>query len=115
MADKIAPGMEFASWSSLPSISETFAKQASGQGFNPLMALAGKALDTMAGSSDTSKKMMGPNVPTNSAPAPGMPGYVAPVIANPVQTDLANPFAPPIQATPNALDLWSNIFKFGGK
>lgn len=67
MADKALPGMEFANWTTVPSISETFAKAAAGQ-FNPLMYAAGYALDQLSGPSDMSKKMMGDAV----APPPAL-------------------------------------------
>jgi hypothetical protein len=67
MADKALPGMEFANWTAVPSISETFAKAATGQ-FNPLMYAAGYALDQLGGSSEMSQKMMGNAVAPPPAP-----------------------------------------------
>tara|TARA_R110000822_G_C15324349_1_gene494036 strand:- start:2870 stop:3238 length:369 start_codon:yes stop_codon:yes gene_type:complete len=122
MAENVKPGMEFANWMSLPSISETLIKQGSGQGFSPLMALAGGALEKMGFGSDTSSKMKGPAI-AGAAPSPNTPDYVPPVVAAP--TDQSTPngapasmyqLAPPsVQGAPNAIDLWSNRFKFGGQ
>lgn len=67
MAEQAKLGSEFASWTSLPSISEAFQNAAKGQ-FNPLMYAAGYALDKLGGSSDTSQKMM-----ANAAPPPSQP------------------------------------------
>ena len=120
MAENVKPGMEFANWMSLPSISETLIKQSSGQGFSPLMALAGGALEKMGFGSDTSRKMKGPAI-AGAAPSPNTPDYVPPVTVNEPMPSLSAPMTPnyqlvppSVQGAPNAIDLWSNRFnKFG--
>lgn len=81
MAEQAKLGSEFASWTSLPSISESFMKAAAGQ-FNPLMYAAGYALDKLGGGSDMSQKMMGNAVPppTQSALGQGLSMPSAPAI-----------------------------------
>lgn len=118
MAEEIKPGMEFARWNSLPSMSETFLKQTSGASFSPLMALAGGALEKMGLGSSTSSKMTGS--PANSAPSPNTPEYIPPV--QPLAAQVAAPMPvnyqlgqPAIDGTqPTLLDQWSNRFNFGG-
>jgi hypothetical protein len=45
MADKATPGMEFASWTSLPSISDKIAEVMTGGQKNPLLMAAGKLIE----------------------------------------------------------------------
>jgi hypothetical protein len=63
MADKAIPGMEFASWTSLPSITETMARQQAGGAKSPLMMIAGKLLEQFNSSGQP---------PDGSVPAPYM-------------------------------------------
>jgi hypothetical protein len=133
MADKTPLGMEFANWQNVPSISESFARAASGQ-FNPLMYAAGYALDKLAGSSDVSQQMMSkkpvqPPAPTgmgqglNTQMAPSVPpngglGLAAP--SQPMfdykpQTDvmsqpsLTQPSVMQPAQQPNVLDAWKTL------
>ena len=136
MAEQAKLGSEFASWTSLPSISETFMKAAGGQ-FNPLMYAAGYALDKLGGSSDMSGKMMSqtapqPVAPTgmgqgfNIQPAPAIPPNGGLGLASPGQnmfnyTPQSNVMTQPslgqslgqpqpmVQPQINPLDAWKNL------
>ena len=61
MAEKSLPGMQFADWTTLPSITETMARQQAGGAKSPLMMIAGKLLEQF-NSSD--------QAPSGSVPAP---------------------------------------------
>jgi hypothetical protein len=63
MAEKSLPGMEFADWTSLPSITETMARQQAGGAKSPLMMIAGKLLEQFNSSGQP---------PDGSVPAPDM-------------------------------------------
>jgi hypothetical protein len=131
MAGQPQLGSEFASWTSLPSISESFMKAAGGQ-FNPLMYAAGYALDKLGGSSDMSNKMMGqpapqPVAPTamgqglTTQPSPAIPPNGGLGLASPGQgmfnyTPQTNVFSQPAlgqaigqQQQINPLDAWKNL------
>lgn len=134
MAEQAKLGSEFASWTSLPSISESFQKAAGGQ-FNPLMYAAGYALDKLGGGSDMSQKMMGQSAPRPVAPtgmgqglntqmAPAVPPNGGLGLASPDQnmfnyTPQSNVFAQPALGQPigqpmaqpqiNPLDAWKNL------
>lgn len=65
MAEKSLPGMQFADWTTLPSISEKIAQVAAGGQSSPLMKVAGKLLEHF-NSSD--------QAPAGSVPAPAEMG-----------------------------------------
>jgi len=65
MADKATPGMEFASWTSLPSITETMASMQRGGPKSPLLMAAGKLLEQFNSPDQT---------PDGAVPAPNTMG-----------------------------------------
>ena len=107
MAEQAKLGSEFASWTSLPSISESFQKAAGGQ-FNPLMYAAGYALDKLGGGSDMSQKMMSQTTPQPVAPTgmgQGLSTSMAPAVPPNGGLGLASPNQNMFNYTPQ-----SNVF-----
>lgn len=61
MAEKSLPGMQFADWTAVPSITETMARQQAGGAKSPLLMVAGKLLEHFNSSDQT---------PAGAVPAP---------------------------------------------
>jgi hypothetical protein len=113
MAEKSIPGMQFADWTTLPSITETMARQQAGGAKSPLMMLAGKLIEQFnspdqapvgavvptdmgmgQGLSTGSRSGVAPNTSLNTMGAPSYQMFNQQIPTNPI----ANP-APNYQMT----------------
>lgn len=102
MAKDVPLGMEFMNWQNVPSLSESFAKMASGGQFNPAAFAIGYGLDkAFGGENDYLSNLVGKQQQAfnSSFGAPVAPNTVQPV--PPVQANAA-PQQPAVPGVPSA-------------